>query len=663
MPGAHAHNLPKTAVELNPAEAAKQDELALRKMVRASAGKNVRLNECMMIVRKIQNNFERQCRRMDRLAKEVSGDKKAKKIRADMLTRQHILSAQWDEAHKERPGRHATHARKFQRRAQDSPQDDPEPISNPKMILGKAHAVKKHKEDYDDGRIPRFMDTVKNYKGTEVSQEERATLLAMGASEGQGDDNGEEVAIATFQPPHWTSMLAKEWQLREKEAEAEDAAGPKRPHTARSGGAPQPSRSRAGARDAAGHPTRGSQTARPSTARVAAFRASRPGTAESAAGAPRHGARRPGTAAASSAHGPMTMEAAEMSAVQAVRSLHHSVQHVFEETPIAFHDTGQSNASARHEEASSISLALPEDVQSGAPFSPDRILETPRLQVRKPSYVEIDGMNVKASSVMLPPHAITRQLYHEHSKHGDRPKFHTGHHTSYVPLNRWNPASALGSYHPFLDNRNLRLPPSTDPVKVRPPGPSTASTFVHAESVVANTGDADDRAAWSPGPMLDRGFSRVTPRSNASSRVQLKLNLPKADGGSRPTSARSPRPWSSPERSPRYKPVSRTVSEEERDDLIEESRRVLAREVREQEMLSGAAAASVAAHSLPYSGRSARGERSVHATPSLDLSDLALPRPTTDGREAVVTAYTELVGYDSEEPLAVPQRLLGRTGC
>jgi hypothetical protein len=52
------------------------------------------------------------------------------------------------------------------------------------------------------------------------------------------------------------------------------------------------------------------------------------------------------------------------------------------------------------------------------------------------------------------------------------------------------------------------------------------------------------------------------------------------------------------------------MSEEERDALIEESRRVLAREVREQDVLSGAAA------SVPYSGRlgAAKGERLVYAT-------------------------------------------------
>jgi hypothetical protein len=49
MPGAHAHGLPKKAAEeLNPDSAAKQDILALRKMIRASECKNVRLNESMV---------------------------------------------------------------------------------------------------------------------------------------------------------------------------------------------------------------------------------------------------------------------------------------------------------------------------------------------------------------------------------------------------------------------------------------------------------------------------------------------------------------------------------------------------------------------------------------------------------------------------------------
>lgn len=49
MPGAHAHGLQKRAAEvLDPDETAKHDELALRKMIRASACKNSRLNECMV---------------------------------------------------------------------------------------------------------------------------------------------------------------------------------------------------------------------------------------------------------------------------------------------------------------------------------------------------------------------------------------------------------------------------------------------------------------------------------------------------------------------------------------------------------------------------------------------------------------------------------------
>jgi len=567
-----------------------------------------------IIVRTIQNNFDRQCRRMDRMAKELAGDKKAKQIRADMLTRQKILSAQWDEANKPKPVRHA---RRFERRVRESQQDDPEPINNPNMILGNANVVKKHREDYDDGRIPRFMDTIKNSKGTEVSQEERATLLAMGATISQGDANAEEVAIATFQPPHWTSMLTKEWQLKEKEAEAEEA---KRPHTARNrDGAPHHSWSRAGTRDAAGLPPRGSQTARPSTAHiVASGRASRPGTAAGAGAV-----RRPGTAAAASAREPITLEAAEVSAVQAMRKLHHSVQHVFEETPIAFHGAAKSDASVRHEEASTTSPALPEDAQCEATCNhTESLMKTPRLQARTPSHFDIGGMQVKASSVVLPAKLpAKRQLYHEQNKHRDSPNAREGHHTDYIPVNRWNPASALGNYHPFLDNQNLRRPLFTVP-QIKPPGPRTASAFVQAESVNSTTAqDAEEEAPLSSGPMHDRGFSRITPRrSNASSGVRLKvqLSLPKTNpAGSRPPSARSPRPWSSREQSPSGNtprspktPVARTMSEEERDALIEESRRVLAREVREQDVLSGAAA------SVPYSGRlgAAKGERLVYAT-------------------------------------------------
>ena len=563
-----------------------------------------------IIVRTIQNDFDRQCRRMDRMSKEIAGDKKAKHIRADMLARQKVLRAM---SHSNKPK--PPHApRRFERRVSEScgGQDDPEPINNPNMILGNASAVKKHREDYDDGRIPRFMDTIKNSKGTEVSQEERATLLAMGATISQGDANAEEVAIATFQPPHWTSMLTKEWQLKEKEEEAEEA---KRPHTARNrDGTPQHSWSRAGSRDAAGLPLRGSQTARPSTAHtIASGRASRPGTAVGAGAV-----RRPGTAVAA-ARDPITLEEAEVSAVKALRKLHHSVQHVFEETPIAFHGSAQSDASVRHEESSSTFLALPEDAQSEATFNhTESLMKTPRLQARKPSHFDIGGMQVKSSSVVLP---AKQQLCHEQHNPRDSPNARAGHHTDYIPLNRWNPASALGNYHPFLDNQNLRRPLFTVP-QIKPPGPRTASAFVQARSVNSTTAqDAEEEAPLSPGPMHDRGFSRITPRrSNAGSGVRLKvqLSLPKTNpAGSRPPSARSPRPWSNREQSPTgitphspKTPVARTMSEEERDALIEESRRILAREVREQDVLSGDAA------SVPYSGRlgAAKGEHLVYAT-------------------------------------------------
>jgi hypothetical protein len=285
--------------------------------------------------------------------------------------------------------------------------------------------------------------------------------------------------------------------------------------------------------------------------------------------------------------------------VQAVRKLHHSVQHVFEETPIAFHGSVQSDASVWHEDASSTSLAQPEDAQIEATFShTESLMKTPRLQARTPSHFDIGGMQVKASSVVLP---AKRQLYHEQNTPRDRPNASAGHHTDYIPLNRWNPASALGNYHVFLDNQNLRRPLFTVS-QIKPPGPRTARAFVLAESVNSTTTQDAQEAPLSPGPMHDRGFSRITPRrSNASSGVRLKvqLSLPKtrSPAGSRPPSARSPRPWSSREQSPSgitprspKNPVARTMSEEERDALIEESRRVIAREAREQDVLSGAAA-------------------------------------------------------------------------
>ena len=315
----------KKMKEANPDDE-RDNELALRKAIRASANKNIRLNECMIVVRNIQNNFDRQCRRIDRKKRDGGGgEAQQKQIRADMMMRQKILAFQ-DQKLAHRPPAKSRQSRTWHQRASDKTQKDPEPINNPKMVLGHARASqRKEREDYDDGRIPRYLDSIKMAKGSDVPQEERAVLLAMGAN-AAGDD-GEEVAVATFNPPHWTSMLAKEWQVREKQETADDAKHLKRrPDTARSSETSR-SYSRAGTAQRAlgGRPPSshsGSETARPSTAHVPVLLMSRP-------------AARPRTALVKAGE-PLSREAAEVGAVQALRQLHHSVQDIFEETPIAF---------------------------------------------------------------------------------------------------------------------------------------------------------------------------------------------------------------------------------------------------------------------------------------------------------------------------------------
>ena len=88
----------KQKKEINPADQAQKDELALRKAIRASANKNLRLNECMIVVRNIQADYDRQCRRIDRVQRDGgSAAAKQKQIRAEMVSRQKIMNAQWDQ--------------------------------------------------------------------------------------------------------------------------------------------------------------------------------------------------------------------------------------------------------------------------------------------------------------------------------------------------------------------------------------------------------------------------------------------------------------------------------------------------------------------------------------------------------------------------------------
>jgi hypothetical protein len=562
----------------------RQNELGLRKAIRASANKNVRLNECMIVVRNIQNNFDRQCRRIDRKKRDGGGgEAQQRRIRADMMMRQKIMAFQ-DQKSSHRPTAKSRQSRTWHQRASDETQEDPEPINNPKMVLGHARASqRKEREDYDDGRIPRYLDSIKVAKGSDIPQEERAVLLAMGANE----DDGEEVAVATFNPPHWTSMLAKEWQVREKKEAADANQAKRRPDTARSILTPR-SYSRAGTAQRAlgGLPPSGSQTARPSTAHVPVLLMSRPGTA----------AARPRTALVQ-ASSPLSLEAAEVGAVQALRELHHSVQDIFEETPITFGNAGAGDDAAEPQESS----------VSGMTLNPEFVAESPRvprIAVGKPAaIIELGGMSVPSTSVILPTKVLTRQLYERNtnSRYGGTSDLYRAS-TSYIPQTPW--------HGKFLNNENIRPTPtpapapapSATPIAHQRTGFDNVQSYLKAESMRISKSSAwwpipqrDMLSSWGePGqiPSIRQEFASVSPRSRSSAGIRgasaprpglkLKLNIPKG-----PSTNLSPSNISSPRSRPPSArlPMSRTASGNaslDNDDLILASRRVLAREEREQ---------------------------------------------------------------------------------
>ena len=370
--------------ELSPADEAKHHELDLRKAIRNAADKNVRVSECMIVVRNIQSDFDRQCRRIDRVAKDGNSSSD-RKMRAEMLTRQKVLKAQWDESHKikskwRKPTSHRASA-------QDSV--DPEPTNNPSMELGVVAQAQKPREDYDDGRIPRFMDTTRTTRDSEVPQEERAVLLALGAGAPVVVSYPfQHVPVATFNPPHWTSMLAKEWQVRDKhKANAEIR---RRPSTAKGSS----SLSRAGAQHwDSFKPQSGSQTARPSTAHPANSASSAPPDPQFDSG--RSPARqRPGTAgrAGPTVVLPLSLEVAQLDALRASHNLNHCIHDIFEEIPIAFHAAGGQDKCVVQESSEHRFLHLPADhLQFGADVT---IVETPRDPLWKRSLVQVGGLYV-----------------------------------------------------------------------------------------------------------------------------------------------------------------------------------------------------------------------------------------------------------------------------
>ena len=387
--------------ELSPADEAKHHELDLRKAIRNAADKNVRVSECMIVVRNIQSDFDRQCRRIDRVAKDGnSSSDRQKQMRAEMLTRQKVLKAQWDESHKikskwRKPTSHRASA-------QDSV--DPEPTNNPSMELGVVAQAQKLREDCDDGRIPRFMDTTRTTRDSEVPQEERAVLLALGA--GAPGDGGHillpastssggvlqlppkrMVPVATFNPPHWTSMLAKEWQVRDKhKANAEIR---RRPRTAKGSS----SMSRAGSQHWDSFKLQsGSQTARPGTAHLANSASAPPDPRFDSSRSPAR--QRPGTAgrAGPTIVLPLSLEVAQLDALRASHNLNHCIHDIFEEIPIAFYAAGGQDKCVVQESSEHRFLYLPADHLEFS--ADDTIVETPREPLLKLSLVEVGGLYV-----------------------------------------------------------------------------------------------------------------------------------------------------------------------------------------------------------------------------------------------------------------------------
>ena len=546
--------------ETNSADEAKQNELALRKAIRASENKNIRLNECMIVVRNIQNDFERQCRRIDRVARDGGGSAaRQKQIRADMLMRQQILRAQSENPHnrtKWQPASKSPHLEHLH--------DDPEPVNNPSMTPGgvsRALLCKPRADKNVQERIPRFMDTIRASRGSDVPQDERALLLAMGAS-GANDEDGEQIAVSTFNPPHWTSMLAKEWLIEGKhEISRAVIANRRRPLTARSEGM-KPSLSRTGAGLAPRDFHRGSKTARPSTAHKSNLLASQ----DSITG---RDALRPHTAPKQTV-APLSLEEAELSAVKALRDLHHSVHDVFEDTPIAFHTVGRTE-----EIEQDFSSEKPPETHENTGTSGRLTPGSPNSQGTAPCALNLGGMQLPANSVLLPTAVLTRQLYQGDIDASDTQAQPES--SMHLPLNCWSPGRN-GKHHAFLNNINLRpQSKSRDPdiSDQRSGGPDSVRSYLQTGGMKGTR--HRPKSAWHPSaslPAARQGFSPAIPRAGTQERrLRLDLSLPRTSTFSGP--------HSQPNTS-RITGGSRTArsGSQGHDVLIEDCKRVLDREAR-----------------------------------------------------------------------------------
>eukprot|EP00960_Hanusia_phi_P057217 763497-Hanusia_phi.AAC.4 len=109
---------------------------------------------------------------------------------------------------------------------------DPEPVFQQKLPVPRLKLDLRlqdpqasHAESVAGDNEPplRYIDSIRSQvTRVEVSQEERARLLAMGAATAR-EEGGENVALATFNGPHWTSLLTKSWSV----------SGSSRPQTTR----------------------------------------------------------------------------------------------------------------------------------------------------------------------------------------------------------------------------------------------------------------------------------------------------------------------------------------------------------------------------------------------------------------------------------------------
>ena len=192
--------------------------------------------------------------------------------------------------------------------------------------------------------------------------------------------------------------------------------------------------------------------------------------------------------------------------------------------------------------------------------------------------INIGGMSVAAETVILPKYMLTRQLQERSIKPQPLTKK-----TPYLPITCWSAGGPPGAYHSFLNNANLvpRTWHEIDGNLPHNPGPNSVQSYLNSESLkpLAQRSESLNASFTSP-PLANKGFSAVTPRSNAGAkspnmRLQLQLNMNHI-APSRPSSAQITRTGSS------GMGIQRTASNNhpdlERDALVEASKRLLARE-------------------------------------------------------------------------------------